>query len=193
MSWYKQFNVIDLGALGSPIIAKLQNGPEITEYYLNYGLPDIIEAHGVWIRIYCNSIFTQPKFQELYQLVGSKYNVAAICKDPAKPPRIYWIRKAITGNSLSAERVLLNDLQIHLNVERIATEINSCGHNIHSCSYIARTVYKFIPELRQQQIFDTVLTLFKADTDRALLEGWRDPQAHQVIIQAVKRNLTTSL
>ena len=189
MSWYKQFNVIDLGVLGSPIMAKLENGPEITEYYLNYGLPDIIEAHGVWIKGYCNSIFTQKKFQELYQVVGPKYDISAICEDQAKPPRIYWVRKDITNNSISTERILLNDLQTHLSIERIATEVNHCGYDTHSCSYIARTVYKFIPELRQQKLFDSVLTLFKSDTDRALLEGWRDPQAHQVIIQAVKKNI----
>jgi hypothetical protein len=193
MSWYKQFNVIDLGVLGSPIMAKLENGPEITEYYLNYGLPDIIEAHKVWIKIYCNSIFTQARFQELYQMVGHKYDIFAICKDQAKPPKIYWIRKDITNHSNSSERTLLNDLQTHLSVKRIAKEVNDCGYDTHSCRYIARTVYKFIPELRQQQIFDSVLTLFKSDTDRALLEGWRDPQAHQVIIQAVKKNLITPL
>jgi len=42
--------------------------------------------------------------------------------------------------------------------------------------------------LREQKIFDQVFELFENDIDRALLEGWRNPDAYKVIIQAVKKN-----
>lgn len=187
MTWYKQLNDIDLGMLGSPIMAKLKNGPMMTEYYLNYGLPDLIEAHGVWVRRYCNSIFTQKKFSRLYTQINTKYNMKKICKK--SPPMIFWIRKDVMKGSNSNERILLNDLQNNLSVSRIKHEISLCKSSGKGCRYIARTVYKFIPELRKKGLFNNVYNLFKNPTDKALLRGWEDGQAHKVIIDAVQDKL----
>jgi len=189
MTWYKELNDIDLGMLGSPIMAKIKNGPQMTEYYLNFGLPDLIEAHGGWVRRYCNSIFTQGKFGKLYSQVGTDYDMKKVCSDKKNPPMIYWIRNDIKKDSVSKERRLLNDLQKQLTVRRIKQEVANCQGSTVNCNYIARTVYKFIPELREADMFDNVYSLFKDETDKALLRGWKDGQAHEVIIDAVQDKL----
>lgn len=189
MTWYKQFNNIDLGMLGSPIMAKLPNGPMMTEYYLNYGLPDMIESHGSWVSDYCNSIFSKTKFNKLYLQVGSQYDMKQVCSGNKSRPRVFWIRKDIVKNSSSYERKLLNDLQNSFSIERIKKELNTCQSSNSNCSYIARTAYKFIPELRELNKFDRVYILFTEEVDKALLRGWKDGQAHEVIIEAVKNKI----
>ena len=189
VSWHKELNIIDLGKLGSPIMAKLKNGSLMTEYYLRFGLPDIIEAHGGWVKDYCNSIFTKDDFSKLYSQINSQYDMKKICSSNKNPPMIYWIRNDIMQKSDSSERRLLNDLQNNLSVKRIKYEISTCNPMNLDCSYIARTVYKFIPEIRELNKFEEVYTHFVSKADRALLRGWKDGQAHKVIIDAVRKNI----
>ncbi len=188
MTWYKELNDIDLGMLGSPIMAKLKNGPMMTEYYLNYGLPDMIEAHGGWLGRYCNSLFTQEKFTSLYSQVGSQHDMKKICSQK-KRPMIFWIRNDIKKESNSSERKLLDMLQKDLNVKIISNELDTCRLNNDDCSYISRTVYKFIPELRVKDIFNATYNLFDNEIDKALLRGWKDGQAHEIIIDKVQDDL----
>lgn len=184
MTWRKNINVVDLGMLGTPIMANLKNGPLLADYYLNYAKPDIIASHGPWTRRYCSSIFTKKRFNQLYSQVGTSYDLNEVCRAKEPPPQIYWIRKDIKLNSLSLERLFLNDLQENLTKQRIKEEINSCAIN-EDCSYISRTVYKFIPQLREELLFDDVLQLFESKADIALLNGWRDGSAYKVIIKQI--------
>ena len=49
MSWHKQFNVIDLGGLGSPLIANLTSlSGARADYFFLYAAPDMIEMHNYW-------------------------------------------------------------------------------------------------------------------------------------------------
>ena len=47
VSYHKQFNIVDLGYLGSPVMTKLKDSPElVNEYLFDFIAPDIIEIHG---------------------------------------------------------------------------------------------------------------------------------------------------
>ncbi len=188
VTWHKKLNIIDLGKLGSPVMAKLHNRQMMTEYYLKYALPDIIEAHGSWIQQYCDSIFTKEDFKKLYSQIDSQFDMVSICSS-GKYPVIYWIRNDIMRNSSSFERKLLNNLQNNLSVKQIKNEISACYSTDFDCSYIARTVYKFIPELRKTDKFEKVYKLFNSERDKALLRGWKDGQAHKVIMDSVKNRI----
>ena len=188
ITWFKKFNVIDLGQLGSPVMAKLSNDQMITDYYLNYGLPDIIEAHGNWILKYCNSIFKQNKFTDLYMQVNGHYNIKSICNEKNDNIMTYWIRRDIAKDSNSPERILLNNLQDTMSTDRIRQEITDCKLSNSDCSYIARTVYKFIPEIRKADEFKNVYEMFASNTDRALLRSWSDGRAHEIIINNLHSN-----
>ena len=188
VTWHKQFNVLDLGKLGSPIMAQLENGPMLTEYLLTYGLPDIIEAHGYWVREYCESIFSTEEFSQKYSQVGSDFDIKQVCVADENPPRIFWIRNDIKLSSSSSERILLNDLQDQFSAIRVSDEIRVCEISGGNCSYIARTVYKFIPELIKTGQFSEIYNLFERETDKALLLSWKNGQSHQVIMDAVQDN-----
>ena len=100
---------------------------------------------------------------------------------------VYWVRNDVKKGSNSGERKFLSALQKDLNIETIAGEIKACSAKSKECSYISRTVYKFIPELRNNGIFDSVCALFTNDVDKALLRGWKDGQAHEVIIDKIRQ------
>ena len=185
MTWHKQFNVVDLGMLGTPEMAKLRGRLSLGNYYLNVALPDVIESHGGWITGYCSAIFLTREFNEKYEMVSGPRDIAAQCNE-REPDRNIWIRRDIKINSQSRERKFLNALQRNLDVRRVEQEIADCRSVNESCAYVARTVYRFIPELRQDGRFDEVVGLFQDPIDRSLLTGWRDAQAHMNVVRAVE-------
>jgi hypothetical protein len=104
-----------------------------------------------------------------------------LCSDPA-PPMRYWIRRDIKIGASTAERRFLDRLQKEVLIETIQEELSTCTQ-IVSCGYIARNVYRFIPEMRKSGQFDRVLALFGDPGDRAMLLGWRDARAHKSILK----------
>lgn len=182
MTWYKEFNEVDLGKLGSPTMAKLSGKPKLTEYYLDFMLPDIIEAHSVWVRKHCAEIFSQPDFHHRYQMLDKSIDIRQVCKSRKKPKLYFWIRKDLLANSKSHERKLLDELQASLTLSTIKSEIASCKARGEECTYIARTLFKFIPELRAKGLYWAVLRQISNEKERALLSGWRDAQAHQAFL-----------
>lgn len=84
----------------------------------------------------------------------------------------------------SRERRFLEQLQDEISVTLIEKEIESCRDTNSSCRYITRCAYRIIPELREKNLFDDTLRLFENPVDRALLEGWRNAQAHRTILSA---------
>lgn len=191
MTWHKVLNDIDMGLLGNPVMAHLKNDQLIADYIIDYAAPDFIEAHEAWIFHYCKSLFKNPRFNEKYIQYLSDYNIEQVCQErPMNAPAIYWIRKDIMLNSPSNERSFLNDFQKNLSISRINDELNLCsqrsGGDPKRCSYIARTVFQFIPDLRRSGTFDDAYRLFLYPPDQALLIGWKDSQAYTMIIHAIQ-------
>ena len=58
MSWHKQFNIVDLGRLGTPIMAKFDSDIIMADYFFDFMAPDMIESHSAWSCKYGESIFT---------------------------------------------------------------------------------------------------------------------------------------
>ena len=61
MSWPKQFNIIDLGRIGSPLMAKLPSSSR-ADYFLYYAAPDLLSIHGGWTCLYSTEILNRPDF-----------------------------------------------------------------------------------------------------------------------------------
>lgn len=176
MSWHKSFNILDLGMLGSPVVAGLADEKELSDYVLGFAQPDFIEAHGYWTKKYCGSIFPDPRFAALYVLEGEKIEMSTLCT-LENPPKSVWVRRDIVSKSESAERRFIDDLQRSLHVDVIEGEIAACGGTGAECRYVVRTIFRFIPELRENGEFDDVLSLVDDPAARDYLSGWRDSDA----------------
>jgi hypothetical protein len=183
VSWYKQFNIVDLGMLGSKIMAKLAKSPFIGEYFFEYAAPDIIESHGMWTCRYNESIFSDKRFRERYDVVWEEASKCPECGDDDLIAGI-WVRKDIRRNAVTAERVLIDDLLEELSVERLRRELATCQESKpepSSCVYVARSAYRFLPEFTSKGDVDELLQVFRSSRTRPfdyfLLTGARDGKA----------------
>ena len=175
ISWHKFFNVVDLAKLGSPFMAKLPSGPLMADYLFAFAAPDFMQFYGNW----CVACRDDKRLRQDYQWMLR-----------------VWVRKAILKTSQSAERKLLDDLQQHLSLQRIAKEITQCEaqprtpDHLTACVYIARTVYRFIPEFRQRGEIAALSALFQQSRtrpyDEYLINGYRDATLDRPAIQFIR-------
>ncbi len=189
MSWHKQFNVVDLGRLGSPIMAQT-SGPLRADYFFEYAAPDIIESHGSWSCRYDGEIFSDPRFAQRYQPLDVRVTNWAKeqCKSNPDSQSGIWVRKDILRSSASAERQLIDRLAANLSVRLLRAELERCqAPGDHNCAYVARTAWRFLPEFREQGQVDELDEIFAisrtAAFDRYLINGHRDGQVYQDFIR----------
>ena len=189
MSWALDFNIVDLGKLASPILAKVAHGKNsvASDYFLDFAAPDLIESHGWWSCGYSNTIFGDTRFAERYTLVQGHIQewMKKHCKANPESPTGIWIRKDILKSSGSPERRLIDDLAGELSTERVRQELEDCQRvPANNCVYVARTAYRFLPEFRDKGDIKALTEIFSASRTRAFDEyphsgmaGW--PSAYQ--------------
>lgn len=185
LSWSKQFNIVDLGLLGSSLMPRLEEGPALNNYFLEYAAPDMIESHGgLWTCRYAG-VFLDPRFAAMYSQADGPGRKTATCKGGAEVPHGIWVRRDIMRDSSSRERVLSSDLARQLSVERVAMELDICqrtpGSVPTNCTYVARSVYRMLPEFRARGDLPRLREIFhasrSADYDLFLVTGADDAHA----------------
>lgn len=178
MSWHKDFNIVDLGYLGNPVLAKLDavhdpSKGDIANYFFDIAAPDLVEMHGVWSERHAH-LFKDPRFQERYVAASSSFD--ALLKkrfDRNADFRVeyeeyvragYWVRRDMMADSDSAERRLVDDLRRELSVARLEHELETCkteNHALDEAQYVARTAYRFVPEFVAQGSYGEVVALLE--------------------------------
>ncbi len=183
MSWSKQFNVVDLGKLGDPLLARLVESAIVAEYALDFAAPDMIEVHDGWSCEYDDAILSSPKFARLYRPVRADLMGRAKehCASNPESPTGVWVRRDILKESKSRERRLIDDLMAELSVERVAAELRECQRDPGaSCVYAARSAYRFLPEFRDMGAIDDLVDIFSTSRTREfdlyLITGYMDGQ-----------------
>jgi len=194
LSWHKSFNIVDLGRLGSPIMAHIGGDHKLMKHYLlQYALPDIIELHDGYSCGY-SFLLEDPHFLTLYAPVDTKVTkwTKRHCKDAPTSQTGLWIRKDIQKESLSNERKMLNDLQKKVNIERVVAELQKCHQETpNSCQYISRVIYHLLPEFVEHKIDHEVIELFKSTKaslyDWHLLTGRDNAQSYKPVVELLKK------
>jgi len=199
-SWHKNFNIVDFGRLGSPIMAHIGDDHKlIKQYLLEYALPDIIELHDGYSCGY-HFLLEDKKFLELYESAGTKVTnwTKRNCKEAPKSQTGLWIRKDIKKRSLSNERKFLNDLQKKVSVERVVTELRRCEkESSHNCQYISRVVYHMLPEFVEYNLHYQVIEAFKPTKtslyDIHLLTGRDNAQSYKAVVELLKNKIDRAI
>lgn len=158
MSWHKDFNILDLGMLGSPVLSQLKNEQEIADFFFDVAAPDLIELHGIWSMRYAY-LFKDPRFQEQYiaeQAEIDDYLRKRFARNPAFKDEYgdyvrsgYWVRRDSIAGSDSPERRLVDALQRTTDLGLIQRELERCKAGelrAEQAMYIVRTAYRFLPE-----------------------------------------------
>lgn len=197
ISWHKDFNIVDLGTLGNPVVARIRHLKDkrlMTHYFFDMAAPDFIELHDNPAKAY-HYIFEDPRFRELYEPIREKRS-PWLKENAKKYPKVMkgiWIRKDIKKASTSRERLFLDRLQENLSIDIIKEELARCSNQNHpnTCTYAARTVYRFIPELVSKGIYEKVVALFRENNasgfDMALLGGRKNSNWYNEMIAFLKQ------
>jgi hypothetical protein len=193
VSWYKQFNIVDIGLLGSPVFARLQTDRALNEYFFGYAAPDLIESHGFWTCKY-KALLTDPRFTAMYAEAFDPGAHILSCQGTAVPTG-YWVRRDVMRASRSAERALIDDLRSQPSAERVGAELHACqaagDASPSKCAYVARSAYRFLPELRARGELPALERIFEGsksrDFDLYLMTGFRDARAYVMAIRYLQR------
>lgn len=164
LSFAKEFNVLDLGYLGSSVLPRLFDTASTNDYVYRIAAPDMIELHATWLQDHAN-LLADPRLAALYL--------------PWEPPRAdaekrFWIRKAIRLGARSNERTLIDALAVRHEPSLVTQAVQECNAALErdGCLYVMRTVYRLLPDLSAAQ----------ADQVRAALHGIADPKQRDLAL-----------
>ena len=203
LSWHKNFNVVDLGRIGSPLIAKTYNSPILNDYFFDHIAPDLLAIHDTLYPAYRQSLLGDPRFTERYEPIRTGSSIlrfvgTEIPSGPSVPQR-FWIREAVRPGSDSEERKLIEELRARPSAEVLRAALLRCSSpGGEGCRHVARTAYRFLPELSRRGEAGQVQRLFASGTasalDRYLVEGprgtsLRDPAFRELAERRLARTL----
>ena len=142
LTFLKEYNVIDLGKLAHPLLAKENDTHKIRTYFFEIIAPDVVELHGT-ARMYRQSIKRLSLRSDVRTRTQSHRAMSNRWQD--------MIRKDMSKDSGSQERELMMSLQSNITWGIFETERDRCRAETPSdCHYIERTIYRFTPELMSQ-------------------------------------------
>lgn len=194
LSWHKRFNIIDMGMLGSPLMAKL-SPPFRSDWFFDYMAPDVILLHHSWSCHYDTEILSDPRFTERYTTVQAWVSswTKDHCHANRESPTGIWVRSAVLDSSQSSERRLIDRMRIDLSIREVREELERCQSvtaELHGCVYVARTAWRFLPEFRNLGQIDELGDIFIASRtapfDLSLILGYRQGQAHQAAARFIQ-------
>ncbi len=163
MSFHKNFNVIDLGYLGSRTLTDLKRAPILkTEYILRIAKPDFIEIHGCWSCREYGELFRNSKFASMYEAIAQRPTVDECSEQCPEAKDGIFMRTAVKKGSDTPVRRFIDDLAEEISLERIAQELSECrGDRSRDCVDVTKTVFRFLPEIRRLGLESAVLGLFQ--------------------------------
>ena len=193
LSWHKQFNIIDIGRLGSPIMAQIKGDKVLLKkYYLQYALPDIIELHNGWSCGYA-FLLSDIHFKTLYRPLDTKITnwTKNNCQDAPLSKSGIWIRRNIEETSISKERIFLDKLQAKWDLSVVDWELSQCYSDAtNSCQYITRVLYHLLPTIRRENDYMKLLNLVSQQPlnayDTYLLKGFSNPLEYKNALKYIK-------
>lgn len=173
MSWHKDFNIVDLGMLGSPVLTRLKDPREIANYFLDIAAPDLVEMHGIWSIQYAH-LFKDPRFQDRYiaeKAVVDAYLKKRLTRSPGFAAEYgdvvrsgYWVRRDMIAGSPSRERALVDALRKTPDPALIERELERCfveGLGGGEAMYVVRAAYRFLPEFVAAGDYDTLVDMLE--------------------------------
>jgi len=181
ISYLKEFNITDLGLLGSPLMAELFRDKDlIQEYYLEYAAPDVIQVHQGFARDF-GRMLTSSHFKEVYKPQPAERTEWLNGHAPQYPTLTegYFVRRDLLASSRSPEWQLIQDMKANLSPVRIQEELARSvdPKRPEAHQYVVRTVYRFMPEIRDagqwREFYDLFAETPSAQYDQAILSSHR--------------------
>ena len=193
ISWHKDFNIIDLGRIGDPVISRLRHPRLIADYIFDFAAPDILEIHEAWACAY-SYLFKDPRFREMYEPAKEERTewLRINCAQEEQVKTGLWVRKDIMVNRGSRERRLIDSLKNSISVQKIREELARCAADAHDSSslYVTRSAYRYLPEFAKKGDMDALRSLFKnresSKYDLAMINGGNRARWYRDILSVIQ-------
>jgi len=156
VSWHKEFNAVDLGKLGSPVLARVARPDDFVNYMFLLAAPDIIESHEFWSRQY-PFYFDHPLFGFEYAALREKRNQRGRSQG-------LWLRRDVRAGSSSRERKLLDLLAKDFDILHLERELELCRREagVAACAYVTRAAYRYLPEIESAGQLEKLKAAFRS-------------------------------
>jgi len=195
VSFSKQFNVLDLGMLGSRVMAASRDDRQRGDFFFRVAQPDLIELHGNWKNA-ADYVTTDPRLRRDYEpwWPDDVPYLAPWCSDRSSP--CFWARRAILAGSASAERRLIDQVAASPAVEPFERAIQACNArgDRDGCLFVGRTAYRFLPDFTGPRR-GALLAAFEAVRDpaqRRFIGAWLRSGERRAFERDVQEYLDTT-
>jgi hypothetical protein len=180
LSLKKQVNVIDLGSLGEPVLAKLWKHAEeqtgstaaISEYLDHYAAPDLVVLGGSYACHY-RAWLRSERFRATYRQVQDDTMTAAQARrrcsetDDDPVPGGHWVRADLLEAD-APEVVLSARLARDPDPALVRRELEACDDGgAWSCQYVTRSVYRNLRAFEAAGTLAKVIAEFRPVTSAA--------------------------
>jgi hypothetical protein len=175
VSFGKELNILDLGDLGSTVMAQIKQPQDRANLLLRIFRPDVVEIHGGWLNDYAAWV-NDRRFKEGYDTAEG-----------------LWIRREIRRHAGSPERKLIDKLREKLSPAAFRDAIASCNQDAgkDNCLWVVRTAYRFRPDFapRDRRAVRTLLASIQDPRQRDLALAIFDGAEGAPVAAAVQRYL----
>ncbi len=200
LSYLKDFNLTDLGFLGSPVLAHLRHNDYLLRtWFYEFVRPDVVETHGEWSVLH-GRLFSDARFRMIYEPLHETRE-GYLDELGGAYPQIgegIFVRKELKDGASNPERRLVSDLkQMETAEERVQRMVEELLYTTSpkaplAHQYVVRTAYRFLPELEGadnweefEAGFDNRIT---APVDLALLQSGHRGNWSDEIVDWLQQN-----
>ncbi|TGM60915.1 hypothetical protein [Leptospira adleri] len=147
LSFYKEFNIFDLGYLGNRYLAANKKNPDRVVSYIDINRPDILEIHFPWSCEY-SKFLNRPEFSKDYRLVvaNSEKTPISVCPDGGRIFAGIYLNRSMEKNSDSIDREIYSVFVKDSSLKNLKSQIALCNSEKERCLPLVRNVYRFLNE-----------------------------------------------
>ncbi|RHX85610.1 hypothetical protein [Leptospira stimsonii] len=147
LSFYKEFNIFDLGYLGNRYLAANKKNPDRVVSYIEINQPDILEVHFPWSCEY-SKFLNRPEFSKEYRLIVANAEKVpiSVCPDGGKIVSGIYLNHRMEKNSDSIDREIHSVFLKDSSLERLKSEVLLCNSKKERCLPLVRNLYRFLNE-----------------------------------------------
>ncbi|XDD51943.1 hypothetical protein AB3N59_06845 [Leptospira sp. WS92.C1] len=150
LSFYKEFNILDLGYLGNQYLAKNKKNADKVFSYIRLNRPDVLEIHFPWSCEY-SKLLNHPDFVKNYKLIftTSEKAVLSSCLDGSKIVTGTFLYQGMAKDSPSIDRKIYSAFLKDPSLHALTSQIDLCNADQRNCFPLFRNLYRFVNRFKK--------------------------------------------
>ncbi|AOP33581.1 hypothetical protein A0128_06800 [Leptospira tipperaryensis] len=150
LSFYKEFNIFDLGYLGNRYLAANKKDAGRVASYIDLNRPDILEVHFPWSCEY-SKFLNRSEFSKNYKLIVANTEKVpiSVCPDGGKIFAGIYLNYDMEKNSGSIDREVYSSFVKDSSLKNLKSQVALCNSKKERCLPLIRNFYRFLNECKE--------------------------------------------